>query len=107
MSESIARAKWVVRGVRNRQEALQLDSVGGAVDVRVTGLPVGLGEPVFGKLKALLSSARNPPVTNSRSLYPNCCSMNAPTVEATVVLSRTSGMAPAVTVVAPGGRFSE
>ena len=29
------------------------DSLGGAIDVRVEGLPVGLGEPVFGKLKAL------------------------------------------------------
>ncbi|MBL8957455.1 MAG: chorismate synthase [Myxococcaceae bacterium] len=33
------------------------DSLGGAVDVRITGLPVGLGEPVFGKLKATLSAA--------------------------------------------------
>jgi len=33
------------------------DSLGGAVDLRVTGLPVGLGEPVFGKLKATLSAA--------------------------------------------------
>ncbi len=33
------------------------DSLGGAVDVRVTGLPVGLGEPVFGKLKATLTGA--------------------------------------------------
>ena len=33
------------------------DSWGGAIDVRVEGLPVGLGEPVFGKLKALLSHA--------------------------------------------------
>ncbi len=33
------------------------DSLGGAVDVRVTGLPVGLGEPVFGKLKAELCAA--------------------------------------------------
>lgn len=33
------------------------DSLGGAVDVRVTGLPVGLGEPVFGKLKAELAHA--------------------------------------------------
>ncbi len=29
------------------------DSLGGAIDVRVEGMPVGLGEPVFGKLKAL------------------------------------------------------
>lgn len=33
------------------------DSWGGAIDVRVEGLPVGLGEPVFGKLKALLAYA--------------------------------------------------
>src|SRR5581483_4575772 len=33
------------------------DSLGGAVDVRVTGLPVGLGEPVFGKLKSTLLGA--------------------------------------------------
>ncbi len=31
------------------------DSLGGAVDLRITGLPVGLGEPVFGKLKAELA----------------------------------------------------
>ncbi len=33
------------------------DSWGGAIYVRVEGLPVGLGEPVFGKVKALVSSA--------------------------------------------------
>lgn len=33
------------------------DSLGGAIDLRVLGLPVGLGEPVFGKLKAELASA--------------------------------------------------
>ncbi len=33
------------------------DSWGGAVDVRVDGLPIGLGEPVFGKLKAQLAHA--------------------------------------------------
>lgn len=31
------------------------DSLGGVVTVRVDGLPAGLGEPVFGKLKALLA----------------------------------------------------
>lgn len=31
------------------------DSWGGSIDVRVTGLPVGWGEPIFGKLKALLA----------------------------------------------------
>jgi chorismate synthase len=35
----------------------QGDSYGGAVTVRVTDLPVGLGEPVFAKLKATLSTA--------------------------------------------------
>ncbi|HSP77023.1 MAG TPA: chorismate synthase [Myxococcaceae bacterium] len=33
------------------------DSLGGSIDVRVEGLPVGLGEPIFGKLKALLAQA--------------------------------------------------
>ncbi|PZR18706.1 MAG: chorismate synthase [Archangium gephyra] len=33
------------------------DSLGGAVTVRVAGLPVGMGEPVFGKLKSRLSDA--------------------------------------------------
>lgn len=33
------------------------DSLGGAVTVRVDGLPVGLGEPVFGKLKSRLADA--------------------------------------------------
>jgi chorismate synthase len=35
----------------------QGDSYGGAIHVRVVGAPVGLGEPVFGKLKASLSAA--------------------------------------------------
>ncbi|XXF81123.1 chorismate synthase [Myxococcaceae bacterium GXIMD 01537] len=33
------------------------DSLGGAIDVRVEGLPVGLGEPIFGKLKAQIALA--------------------------------------------------
>ncbi|MFL5356944.1 chorismate synthase [Archangium sp.] len=33
------------------------DSLGGSIDVRVDGLPVGLGEPIFGKMKALLAHA--------------------------------------------------
>lgn len=33
------------------------DSFGGAIDVRVEGLPIGLGEPVFGKLKSRLADA--------------------------------------------------
>ncbi len=31
------------------------DSLGGSIDIRVEGLPVGLGEPIFGKLKALIA----------------------------------------------------
>ncbi len=33
------------------------DSLGGVITVRVDGLPVGVGEPVFGKLKAQLAHA--------------------------------------------------
>ena len=33
------------------------DSLGGCIDIRVEGLPVGLGEPIFGKMKALLAHA--------------------------------------------------
>lgn len=33
------------------------DSLGGTIDLRIDGLPVGLGEPVFGKTKALLAQA--------------------------------------------------
>lgn len=50
-------------GLAAQMEALILDakgkgdSLGGVVTVRVDGLPVGLGEPVFGKLKALLAHA--------------------------------------------------
>jgi chorismate synthase len=33
------------------------DSYGGCIDLRIEGLPVGLGEPVFGKLKSRLSDA--------------------------------------------------
>lgn len=33
------------------------DSYGGVIQLRCAGLPVGLGEPVFGKLKAVMSSA--------------------------------------------------
>ncbi len=35
----------------------QGDSIGGTVEVRVTGVPVGWGDPVFGKLDAKLSAA--------------------------------------------------
>lgn len=33
------------------------DSLGGTIDVRIDGMPRGLGEPIFGKLKALLPQA--------------------------------------------------
>lgn len=33
------------------------DSLGGTIDVRIEGLPIGLGEPVFGKLKSRLADA--------------------------------------------------
>lgn len=33
------------------------DSIGGIIECRVNGVPIGLGEPVFGKLQALLSHA--------------------------------------------------
>ncbi|MBX7102083.1 MAG: chorismate synthase [Myxococcaceae bacterium] len=33
------------------------DSLGGSIDLRVDGVPVGWGEPVFGKLKATLAQA--------------------------------------------------
>ncbi len=33
------------------------DSLGGSIDLRVEGLPQGVGEPVFGKLKNLLANA--------------------------------------------------
>ncbi len=42
---------------RSSPRRRQGDSLGGTIDVRVEGLPVGLGEPVFGKLKALLAQA--------------------------------------------------
>ena len=40
-----------------REAKARGDSYGGAIDVRISGLPIGLGEPVFGKLKALLAQA--------------------------------------------------
>lgn len=33
------------------------DSVGGIIECRVTGMPAGVGEPVFGKLQQMLASA--------------------------------------------------
>ena len=42
---------------RIEQARADRDSVGGVITGLATGLPVGLGEPVFGKLPALLASA--------------------------------------------------
>jgi len=42
----------LIEEVRSEQ-----DSIGGIIECRVQGLPAGLGEPVFGKLQALLSHA--------------------------------------------------
>ena len=39
------------------ESAAEGDSLGGIVEVRALGLPVGLGEPLFGKLDALLAAA--------------------------------------------------
>jgi chorismate synthase len=40
-----------------RQAREEGDSLGGVIQLQITGLPTGLGEPVFGKLKALLAQA--------------------------------------------------
>jgi len=42
---------------RIREAKAAGDSLGGSIDLWIAGLPVGLGEPVFGKLKALLAGA--------------------------------------------------
>lgn len=39
------------------QVRTEKDSIGGIIECRIQGLPAGLGEPVFGKLEALLSHA--------------------------------------------------
>lgn len=50
-----ALAAEIERSILTAKE--QGDSLGGVITARVEGLPVGVGEPVFGKLKAVLSSA--------------------------------------------------
>jgi chorismate synthase len=42
---------------RIREAKASGESLGGSVDLWMTGLPVGLGEPVFGKFKSLLAGA--------------------------------------------------
>src|ERR1051325_2842775 len=68
---------------------------------------LALGEDTALKFdpKALLSSARRAPVTNSRSRRPTCCCTNTPSVFASLREELTSGTAPAPTWVAPGGRL--
>ncbi len=51
-AETAEKMAALIRGLRDAG-----DSIGGAIDVRVEGMPVGLGEPVFGKLKALAAHA--------------------------------------------------
>lgn len=46
------------RAVAYLEEAIKkLDSVGGVMECRVTGVPAGIGDPVFGKLDAALARA--------------------------------------------------
>jgi chorismate synthase len=54
----LPRADYVEKALK-KIEALKAegDSAGGAVSCSVTGLPPGLGEPVFGKLDALIAGA--------------------------------------------------
>lgn len=42
---------------RVKAVAAQGDTLGGIVEIRATGVPAGLGEPVFGKLDAVLAGA--------------------------------------------------
>ena len=51
-AEAAACAARLIDGLRREG-----DSIGGTVDCRATGLPPGLGEPVFGKLDAALAAA--------------------------------------------------
>ena len=50
--EAAARMEELIESVRKRG-----DSLGGIVEIRSTGCPVGLGEPVFDKLDAVLAQA--------------------------------------------------
>lgn len=49
-----APAKWTER---TRQVKDDEDTLGGVVEIRATGVPIGLGEPVFGKFDARLAGA--------------------------------------------------
>lgn len=51
-AEAAPRMEQVIETARDDQ-----DSVGGVIECRVTGLPAGLGEPVFDKADALLAHA--------------------------------------------------
>jgi chorismate synthase len=50
--EAAARMEELIESVRKKG-----DSLGGVVEIRSTGCPVGLGEPVFDKLEAVLAQA--------------------------------------------------
>ena len=50
--EAAARMEELIESVRKKG-----DSLGGVVEIRSTGCPVGLGEPVFDKLDAVLAQA--------------------------------------------------
>lgn len=52
--DPVAAAKMVEAITRVRKER---DSIGGVVEVRATGVPVGLGDPTFDKLDALIGMA--------------------------------------------------
>jgi chorismate synthase len=51
-AEAAVRMEHLIEQMREEQ-----DSVGGVIECRVTGLPAGLGEPVFDKADALLAHA--------------------------------------------------
>ena len=51
-AEADKRAMELINRCREQQ-----DSIGGVVECRITGVPAGIGEPVFDKLDALLSHA--------------------------------------------------
>ena len=48
-------AKQMEKAIKEARE--NKDTLGGIVTCRVTGVPAGVGEPIFGKLQAMLASA--------------------------------------------------
>ncbi len=51
-AEADKKAMELIRSCKESQ-----DSIGGVIECRITGVPAGIGEPVFDKLDALLSAA--------------------------------------------------